>query len=237
MSGDGLELWRTGGGDLIACGGHDLEAHAAVLEGVVALMTERLADLVTAGRDRLSPDEVTPWLVVVLEEAPGLLAATRTDRALHQRVTTAVRRIKQEGRKVGVVALTTAQRMTAAVMDADARAQESVRITHRVDTGEALRLLHDGTHLPDIAEVRQWPPGLALVEMPGRRLTRVRADWTTYADYRAAVLGRRVPVNPLVITPELVSTSTTDAPPAKRRPQPKRPRTTAPVPEVIEASG
>ena len=236
VSGLVLEPWRTGPGDLIACGGHDLEAHALALEGVVEVMTARLADLVAAGRDSIRCDEGMPWIVVVLEEAPALLAATRTDRALHLRVTTAIRRIKQEGRKVGIVSITTAQRMTAAVMDADARAQEAVRITHRVDTSEALRLLHDGSHLPDVAEVRQWPPGLALVEMPGRRLTRARADLMRYADYRAAV-ARRVPVNPLVPALPEPTTSTPDDPPRARRSQPKRPRAAVVVPEVIEASG
>lgn len=235
VSGLVLGPWQTGADDLIATGGGDLEDHARALEAVVQVMTERMADLVTSGLDLLTCDSRTPWLVVVLEEAPALLAAARPDRALHARLTTAIRRLKQEGRKVGVVVVTTAQRMTAAVVDSDARAQESVRITHRVDTGEALRLLHDGAHLPDVAEVRQWPPGLALVEMPGRRLTRARADWTTYADYRAAVL-REMPANPLPVLAPADLPPAPDAPPAKRRPQPKRPRT-ASVPEVIEASG
>jgi len=236
VSGIVLEPWRTGPGDLIATGGTDLEDHARALEDAVQVMTGRLGDLVATGRDLIACDEGMPWVVVVLEELPALLAASRRDRELHARITTAIRRLKQEGRKVGVVCVTTAQRMTAAVVDSDARAQESVRITHRLDTTKALRLLHDGAHLPDIAEVRQWPPGLALVEAPGRRLTRARADLTTYADYRSAVAAR-VPVNlPATVEP-IIATATTDAPPAKRRPQPKQPRAKVTEPESPVPSG
>lgn len=232
VSGLVLDPWRPVAPDLIATGGSDLEAHALVLERAVGIMTERLAGLVAAGRDQLHCDAGAPWLVVVIEEAPGLIAAAKsTDRDVHARIVLAARRLKQEGRKAGLVVLTIAQRMSAQVIDADARSQEAVRITHRVDTPEALRMLHDGATLPDLAEVRQWLPGLALVEMPGRRLTRVRVDFVSYADYRSAVLAavsRQVPALGDA-RDRLDDVADLERPTAPRRTQPKRPRPRAQV--------
>ncbi|MCH8611899.1 FtsK/SpoIIIE domain-containing protein [Arsenicicoccus dermatophilus] len=188
-----LGPWTNGrGGAWIATGTRDMTQHAAVLTALVTEMDHRIATLTQAGVDKLTRfTAATPVLVVVLEEYPGLLAAARSDddttgRKAGDRITPVIERqvgrLVREGAKVGVRVVVLAQRMSAKTLDTDDRANLPTRITLRCDSTDSIRMLHDGTDV-DPADVRAFPPGVALVETPGHPLTRARLDATTYATY------------------------------------------------------
>jgi hypothetical protein len=193
-----LSPWRTGrGAGWIATGTADMSVHAGAIEAVVAQMDARIADLERAGVDKLDrPTPATPVVLVVLEEYPGLLAAARadddatgrdkTERAA-PRIERAVGRLVKEGAKVGVRLLTLAQRMSAKAVDTDDRSNFGLRATLRVDNRDAVRMLHDGADASQVEAVRQYPPGVGLIEAPGVELRQFRADLTSYAEYRARV--------------------------------------------------
>ena len=181
----------------IATGTADLPTHADAVAGVVAEMDRRISLLAACGLDKLTdfgPD--LPVLLVVLEEYPGLLAAARTDDDAYGRtpgskvapsIERAVGRLTKEGAKVGVVLLVLAQRMSAKAVDTDDRSNYGLRVTLRVDNGDAVTMLHDGLDRSLIEEVRQFPPGMGLIEAPGRPVARWRADYTAYPDYLSRV--------------------------------------------------
>lgn len=192
-----LGPWATSrGARWIATGTEDLTRAGAALSGLVVEMDRRIAALYAAGRDQLTDfDAATPVLVVVLEEWPGLLSAARSEdaaagRSGAERFTPTLERcagrLVKEGAKVGVRVHVLAQRMSAKAIDTDDRANFAHRSTLRVDTTEAIRMLHDGAE--NLArEVREFAPGQALVEAPGVPFQRARFDLTTYPAYRRRV--------------------------------------------------
>lgn len=193
-----LGPFRSGrGAGWIATGTANMTRAADAIAGVVAEMDRRIATLETFGLDKIDqfgPD--APVLLVVLEEYPGLLAAARTEDDAHGRqgadrvtpqIERSVGRLVKEGAKVGVRLLVLAQRMSAKAVDTDDRSNFGLRITLRVDNGDAVRMLHDGVDSALVEEVRQFAPGMGLVEAPGRPLVRFRADLTTYGQYTRRV--------------------------------------------------
>ncbi|WP_432535290.1 FtsK/SpoIIIE domain-containing protein [Kineococcus arenarius] len=194
-----LGPWQHGrGGAWIATGTNDMERAVEALHGVVAEMDRRITRLVTKGRDKFDRfDAACPLLLVVLEEYPGTLSAARSQddaegRSAGQRITPrierAVGRLVKEGAKVGIRIVLLAQRMSAKAVDTDDRSNFGLRITLRVDNGDAVGMLHDGPAARGYVEAaRQFPAGMGLVEGPGHPLQRWRADFTEYAAYRAWV--------------------------------------------------
>lgn len=185
-----LRPWKEGrGGEWIALGTRDMERHALVLERLVAEMDKRIEWLAGSGVDKFETfDADLPVLVVILEEWPGLLSAAKaTDSDLCKRIERAHGRLVKEGLKVGVRLVTLAQRMSARAMDTDDRSNYGLRATLRVDNGDSLRMLHDGSATPPFDEVRAWPAGVGIVEQPGRPLMRWRVFLLDYRGYIARV--------------------------------------------------
>ena len=194
-----LGPWLHGrGAGWIATGTADMQGAVDALTGVVAEMDRRIAYLARTGLDTLpAPDATCPLLLVVLEEYPGALSAARSQdeadgrpagQRTAPRIERAVGRLVKEGAKVGVRVVLFAQRMSARAVDTDDRSNFGVRITLRVDNGDALAMLHDGpTAREHVEAARRFAPGVGLVEGPDRPLMRWRADLTEYADYRSRV--------------------------------------------------
>lgn len=187
------------GGAFIATGtSRDDITHAVTaLTNIVAMMDARIRDLRAMGVDKLTTfTPTTPACWVVMEEYPGLLAAakaldneagTKAGDRLAPRLAAALGRLVKEGAKVGVSVLVLAPRMSADALNTDDRMNLALRLTLRVDNGDAVAMLHDGITRDHVHAVRTFAPGVALVESPGTGIRRVRLHYTDYATYRARV--------------------------------------------------
>ncbi len=187
------------GGAFIATGtgADDLDRAVHVLGGLVELMDSRIADLRAAGVDKFATFSAgLPVVWVVLEEYPGLLSAAKALDAekaakagerLAPRLERAVGRLVKEGAKVGVCVMVIAQRMSADALATDDRANLAVRCSLRVDNADAVVMLHDGIPRSGLEAVRQFKPGVGLIEAPGEPLRRVRMHHTDYPTYRRRV--------------------------------------------------
>lgn len=220
------------GASLIALGTGDLAAHAAVLDALTDEMDRRIGVLRALRTDKL--DAMTaelPAVVVVLEEYPGLLGAARlADRDLATRIERSVGRLVKESAKVGFRLLVLAQRMSAKAIDTDDRSNFGSRITLRVDSAEAVTMLHDRDAAPPIAQVQAWPPGIGLVQriaVPAILWRACVTDYPTYLERVAA--GIAATANAPALNMQVTSTVDELAPvfDKPRRPQPKRPRSAA----------
>ena len=190
-------LWRPFAGSLHSLwqvsGLADLPAHEALLARLVAEMDRRIVEL-PPDRDTLAVTAAMPLLVVVLEELAGLLRALDAAKAAKddpgKRVRALLGRLLAEGAKVGVRVILLVQRAEAAVVGAFERAMCSLRISFRTDNRASVELLHPGAD-PAVADAHTTAePGIALVSMPGRPLTRMRAPFLGgYPEYVAAVAG------------------------------------------------
>lgn len=165
----------------------DPAAHVAVLEALTARMDQRVAGI-RPGRDAVDLGPACPLLVVVLEEYPGLLRVLDgPDKALGRRARAAVARLLSEGGKAGVRVVLVAQRAEAGVIGGFERGQASHRISFRVDTTDAVRMLHPDVAPEVVADHAVAPDGVALLTAPGLPLLRFRAPLTTYGEYLARV--------------------------------------------------
>ncbi len=169
-----LTPFATGrGGKWIATSVKDGEHVARVLDAITDHMDTRITDLVASGRDKIAAfNPCTPAVMVVLEEYPGLLVQLAKDDEAHGRrakdrlapqVERSVGRIVKEAAKVGVTVMVLAQRMSAKAIETDDRSNIPVRVTMRVDNGDAVAMLHDGIDRTGIELVRQFPPGRGLI--------------------------------------------------------------------------
>jgi S-DNA-T family DNA segregation ATPase FtsK/SpoIIIE len=157
--------------------------HVEIMERLVAMMDGRIARM-PARRDSVELGPATPLVVAVLEEYPGLLRVLRAkDKALEARARTAVGRLLAEGRKAGLRVLIITQRADADIIGGYERGQASHKISFRVDTMAALKMLHADLG-PELADAHATAPaGVALMSAPGVPLTRLRAPLMTFADY------------------------------------------------------
>ena len=172
---------------------NDLIAAADVLARVVTEMDERITGLLNSGRDKIdafTPER--PLFLVMLEEYPGLLSAALTEDEANGRkagvrvepmLRLRVRRLIQEGAKVGIRVVLVAQRMSASAVGGDERSNIGTRISMRVDNADALKMLHGDVDDELVQQVRKFEPGVGLVERPGQPRMKFRADYTTYQDY------------------------------------------------------
>jgi len=186
-------------------GTHDIAAHAAQLERLVADMDHRL-EHIPSRRDHITPTPTTPMIVVVLEEFPGLLRAAdalpkpgKGQPTAGERIRSAVLRLLSEGRKAAFRVIMLAQRFEAtAVAGGYARDQFALRVSFRVPA-DSLVMLHgeDARHLG--AEHANAAPGVAYLSGLGRDCERIRVphlgDYGDYCD-RIARDGRRAPDSP-----------------------------------------
>ncbi len=176
-----------------------MENHAAVIAGLVAEMDTRITGLLAAGKDKLdSFSEETPLLVVVLEEYPGVLGAAAAEDSENGRkpaervkpkIQAGVRRLIQEGAKVGVRVLVLAQRMDAEIVGGAERSNLGNRLTLRVDNLDAVKMLHPMADTDTASLAAQFSPGHGLIGRPGLPTQRFRADYLAYPKYTASVRG------------------------------------------------
>jgi S-DNA-T family DNA segregation ATPase FtsK/SpoIIIE len=157
---------------------------------VEGYLTEAVADMdrriaaIPLNRDVLDITPDFPLRFVVLEEVPALYRwIDAVDTKAGKRVRALIARLLAEGRKACIRVVLIAQRAEAAILGGSERAQCSLRVSFRSDTVESVRLLHPDAD-PDQAAMHSTAlPGVALLSMPGRGLTRGRAPWISYARY------------------------------------------------------
>lgn len=226
-------------------GTKDVEYAATVLENIVDAMDSRIALLNHYRIDKL--DQFTPempLITVVLEEYPGLISTAKSDddasgrRAgdrLRPKIERSVGRLLKEGAKVGIRVIVLAQRMSAEAIDTDSRAQLGRKISLRVDNPDSIRMLHQQASPELVGKIYEFPPGRAVMEAPGMKLTKIQADNTEYSTYiqrveegidsseRANSMRAHLKVNKPEPAPS--STSESDKPepvPGEKRPRRKR---------------
>lgn len=171
-----------------ALGTSDPTAHVIVLEELVELMDDRIRAM-PAGRDSVDlTDPATPLVLAVLEEYAGLLRLLdQVDKKQGANARALVARVAAEGRKAGIRLWILVQRADAAIVDGYTRAQATHRISWRVDSTEALRMLHADATADTVIDHSTALPGVGLITAPGTPLTRFRAPYLDYASYVAAI--------------------------------------------------
>lgn len=168
-------------------GAANAAAHVAVLERLTAEMDARVAGI-RPGRDAVDLGPGCPLLVVVLEEYPGLLRLLdTTDKNLARLARGAVARLLAEGGKAGLRVVLVAQRAEANIIGGYERGQASHRLSFRVDTADAVKMLHPDVAAEVVADHAVAPDGVALLTAPGVPLLRFRAPFTPYGEYLDAV--------------------------------------------------
>jgi DNA segregation ATPase FtsK/SpoIIIE, S-DNA-T family len=175
-----------------ALGTRDPQAHIRVLERVVRIMDDRIADM-PPGHDSIPITAATPLLVVPIEELPGLFRVLGTaNKDVEKRARALVARLLGEGRKAAIRVLLITQRADASIIGGYERGQASHTISYRVDTLSALQMLHPDADKAIAAEHATATAGVALLTAPGTPLRRFRSPLTTYARYCAEVTGEAV---------------------------------------------
>ncbi|MDN5918666.1 MAG: hypothetical protein L0I76_26815 [Pseudonocardia sp.] len=157
------------------------------LAGLVSEMDRRIT-AIPFDRDTLETGPDNPLIVCVLEEYPGTLRALDAfDPKGAKKVRLYVARLLAESRKAGIVVVMIAQRCEAQIIGSAERAQMAGRISFRVDTADSVKLLHPDAPDSLAVEHTNAPPGIGLLTLPGRSLSRVRAPFLPYAGYVKAV--------------------------------------------------
>lgn len=201
----GIEVWGidptgvllspwTGQPGHRACGLQDLDACVTVIDRALDELTVRLHHLEVAGVDKIKPSEDMPVLLMVLEEWPGTLKAlkdadtgAKTADKREARVRAGVSRLIAEGAKVGIRVLMIAQRFDASIVGGAERSNISYRISHRVDNGDAVGMLHPSATRDLVDQVMTFGPGRGTAEWPGDSPATFQADLIEYQDYRETV--------------------------------------------------
>jgi len=201
-SGLTLAPFADSGQDFVVTGSADVTHYAVVLENAVALMDYRTVSMRQLGVDNFVPSETAPTVLVLLEEYAGVLAACDAHDAsvkpverIKPRVLGAVGRLLREGAKTQILVWTVIQRPDAAVVGGADRAQYARRVTHRVDSAEAVKMLNESATDADMARVLSFAPGVGLLNEPGRPYRYFRSAYLTYADYVERVKARYIPKN------------------------------------------
>lgn len=192
----------------------DQEQISKLCDDLTALLDARLMMLTQLGQDKLSDfTEEDPLCAVVFEEAPGLFGAiAETDRPkkpaerLEPKVRATLSRLLMEGAKVGIRVFVIAQRFDANVIGGAARSQLSRRITFRVDTNDAVTMLHPGTSPQDVERIKKFEVGMCFFQLFGKCID-AKSDRMEYDAYRSSVLfsQKRTPTLPpddLLMRPE-----------------------------------
>lgn len=153
------------------------DAVEAYLRAVVEDMDARIARI-PRDRDTLPISADYPLRFVVLEEYPGLLRHLDAhDTKQAKRVRALVARLLAESHKAGLRVILVAQRAESNLLGSTERGQCAVRISLRVDGLDAVKLLHPDADPVLAAQHSTAPPGIVLISIPGRQLTRARVPW------------------------------------------------------------
>lgn len=132
-----------------------------------------------------------PIILLVLEEFPGIVEASRDEDAAEARkpaervaprLQALVRQIAAQGAKAGIRILLLAQRAEADIVGGAARSNFAVKMTLRLDEPESVRMLHPSVTPDEMDAVGNFQPGQALFERPGEVREIIRNDFV--GDYR-----------------------------------------------------
>lgn len=164
--------------------------HVRVVEALVAEMDARTGRL-PLGQDAVTIGPDCPLILATFEEYLAILRVVDTDKQLGKLFRAAVGRLLGEGRKAGVCVVLSVLRAEASLVGSYERGQCATRISFRVDTAEAVKLLHPDVPVDVVAAHTVAPAGVGLLTAPGRPLTRFRAPHVAYADYCATVAEGR----------------------------------------------
>lgn len=170
------------------------ERYPAVLAELVADMDDRIAHHLPPRCDRMPLTPATPLRVVVLEELPGIsrLTGYKTSGAASD-TQKHIARLASEGRKAGFRLLVIGQRLGSDVLATDVRDQLLTRFTFGCRDLATLRMLSPDATPEDLAPLAESPAGVALADLPGQPMTRIRAPWVgdygTYCDLVAGSTG------------------------------------------------
>lgn len=172
-----------------ALGTTDPTEHVAVFEDLVALMDVRIGTL-PAGRDEVQISANDPLVLAALEEFAGLVRMLEAhDPKLAKKGRGLIGRLFAEGRKAGIRLLVMLQRADANLLGGYERGQASHRISFRVDSLEALRMLHADASAETVLDHSTARSGVGLLTAPGVPLLRFRSPYVPYSDYCAVVEG------------------------------------------------
>lgn len=175
----------------------DIAAHYAVLAWAVEEMNRRNVALQASGRDKWGHFTAAfPLIVVVIEEFPGLIRAAEMDDStqgrkpaekLAPKIRSAIETLAAEAAKAGIRLVLIAQRADAAIVGGPTRSNFSVRITHRLDEPEGVRMLHPGLDPETVKEAQTFESGAAFIETAAGGLRIFRGDYLEYEAYTAAI--------------------------------------------------
>lgn len=164
--------WRVSG-----TGADAADRYAAVLRELVDDMDARIAEL-PPRCDRMTITPGDPLRLVVLEELPGISRLTGyRPSGQPSEVQRLIGRLAGEGRKAGYRLFVIGQRLGADVLSTDVRDQLLGRWTYGCRDLATLRMLSPEAGPEDLAPLADSPPGVALADLPGRPLTRMRSPW------------------------------------------------------------
>lgn len=158
--------------------------YPSVLRALVADMDARIAGL-PPRCDRMPITVDTPLRLVVLEELAAIsrLTGYRASGAPSE-VQRLIGRIGSEGRKAGYRLLVISPRLGSDVLATDTRDQLLTRMTFGCRDLATLRMLSPDATPEDLAPLALSPAGVALAELPGEPMRRIRAPWVaTYGAY------------------------------------------------------
>lgn len=170
------------------------ERYPAVLRELVDDMDARIATLPALRVDRLPITPATPLRVVVLEELAAIsrLTGYRSSGAASE-TQRLVGRIASEGRKAGLRLLVISQRLGSDVLGTDTRDQLLTRMTFGCRDLATLRMLSPDATPEDLAPLALSPAGVALADLPGEPMRRIRAPYVpTYGQYCDLIDGQAV---------------------------------------------
>ena len=182
----------------------DQEQISKLCDDLTDLLDARLMLLDHLGLDKLSDfSPETPICAVVFEETPGLFhALAESDRSkktadrLEPKVRATLSRLLMEGAKVGFRLFVIAQRFDASVIGGAGRSQLARRITFRVDTNDAVTMLHPGTEPQDVKRIKAFPVGMCFFQLFGKCID-AKSDRMEYDAYRSAILFSQKRTPPL----------------------------------------
>lgn len=168
----------------------DPEQASAVIRELLAIMDERITQLMRARVDKFEDFSADfPLIVIVFEEYPGLLAALEAlDKAsgakvadrVETKIRAAVQRFALEGAKVGFRLILISQRADTSLLTGVLRSQLTQRVSFAQDA-DGLRMLHESITPEQIEQAALFLPGQGFAELPGRtELTAFRADLIDY---------------------------------------------------------
>ncbi|BDH56696.1 FtsK/SpoIIIE domain-containing protein [Tsukamurella sp. PLM1] len=174
-------------------GTRDMTRVAELLEEEVEEMDCRNAELAVRGWDKITQvSQMEPLRVIVLEEYAAIMEAAgnedskegrqRADR-VKPRIESAVARLVAEGAKAGMRVFLLTQRASSNVINTDARGNFAIRITLRVGSREAVKMLHDGLDESWLKTIQQYKNGVGIVDLPGEKIQKFRAVYIGDAEY------------------------------------------------------